>query len=218
MLHFIGVYFTLIFVWMACLAAGTVAGKPVLAHYRSLAWLILLLGLVETAANILAFNNIKNHFLFNLSESVRFLGVARFFYVVLANSALKKIALGFLFLFPVFVLANMVLVQGFFTLNTASYVLGGSFVLLLSVAYIWQLYVSDETRSIFRDPAFWISLAYLLFLAVSVPYIGMLNYLWNKYPSFTSHYYDYIFQTALIIHNILLTAGFLCMRPSLKQN
>ena len=89
--------------------------------------------------------------------------------------------------------------------------------MVLAVAYLWQLYTSDETQSIFRDPVFWISLAYLFYCTISVPYLGMLNYLYENYPEFTRQYYVIIYDVAIIIKNVLLTAGFLCMQFPMKR-
>ena len=217
MLDFFKMFYTIFFVWLAGITAAFSLCKPVPFSYRFFAWLIIFIAVMETIANIMAFNGIRNHFLFNIFEPVNFFTVAFFYYYQLHHSFIKKIILLYLWIFPLFVIINMIFIQSFFTLNTNSYVFGGSFILLLSGAYLWQLYSSDETQSIFRDPVFWVSLAYLFYCAISVPYLGMLNYLYEQYPDFTREYYI-VYDGAIIIHNILLTAGFLCILFPMKRN
>jgi hypothetical protein len=40
----------------------------------------------------------------------------------------------------------------------------------------------------------------------------MLNYLWRRYPEFTSFYYLYFCNSFTILLNILIITGFLCRR------
>ena len=122
----------------------------------------------------------------------------------------------FTVVFPLFVLVNTIWIQGFFTLQTFSFVPGGSFILLLCVAYLGELYAREETQDIFRNPIFWFSLAYLIYFAVSVPYFGMLNYLVTNYLSFATLYYELIYEPTICLYNIFLIIGFLWMKPRKK--
>ena len=119
-------------------------------------------------------------------------------------------------IFPLFVLVNTIWIQNFFALQTYSFVVGGSFILLLSVAYLGELYTNEEAQNIFHNPVFWFSLAFLIYFAVSVPYFGMLNYLVANYLSFAELYYELIYEGTICLYNILLTIGLLCMKPATK--
>jgi len=136
----------------------------------------------------------------------------------LKGPKLKSIIRIYLFVFPLFALINGVWVQEFHQLATNSYVFGGTFTLLVAIFYLWQLYSSDLTDNIFIDPAFWISLGYVIYCAVSVPYLGMLNDLWKKYPVFTRDYYFIMYYGAIIFNRILLSIALVCMRPSLNNS
>lgn len=214
-LHFFERFYTILFVWLSATTAVFMLRKKIIFAYRLFCWLIIFLSLMETIGNVMAFYGRRNHFLFNISDPINFFGVSYFFYLVLHHPTVKKFIRIYLFVFPVFTLVNVLCIQDFFSLATNSFVFGGTFVFMLAVAYLWQLYNSNDTTSIFLDPVFWISLAYLFYCAVSVPYLGMLNYLWAKYPRFTGAYYI-IYDGANIISKILLTTGFLCMRPTVK--
>lgn len=210
-------FYTIFFVWLAGFTAIFVFRKSLKFSYRLLLVLIILVSVFETTAFILASRNIKNHFLFNISDFIQFIALPYFFYLHLQNHSIKKIILGYFILFPLFVLVNTFWIQGPETLHTYSYVLGGGFVLSLTIAYLWQLYISKERRNIFLDPMFWISAAYLSYFTISVPYLGMLNYLWSMNPTFTRWYYLVIYDGGLIINKLLLTVGFVCLRYTIMR-
>ena len=209
-------FYTILFVWLSGFAAVYVFRRSLIFSYRGFALLIIFLSILETIGNYLAFNGIRNLFLFNIIYTIRSAVVPFFFVTWLQHPGIKRITRFYVFIFPLFAIVNTIWIQGFFTLQTYSFVLGGSFILLLSLAYLWELYTNEEAQNIIRNPPFWISLAYLFYFAVSLPYIGMFNYLWANYPSFTTLYYKLIFDGTICLYNILLTIGLLCMKPATK--
>jgi hypothetical protein len=212
-IEFLKEYYTVIFVWLTCLTAIFVFRKTLPLPYRWLILLIILLSILETIANAVGFfGRMKNHFVFNILYVIQLTLVPYFFRFWIQRSWIKKVISIFIFIFPLSVLINTLWIQGFFTLHTYNFVIGGSFILFLSVAYLGELYTNDESLNIFSNPVFWFSLAYLIYFAVSVPYLGMLNYLWTNYPKFTTLYYELIFEITNCLYNVLLAIGLLCMR------
>ena len=177
-IEFLKNFYTLFFVWLACLTAIFTFRKTLSLSYRGFILLIILLSILETIANAIGFfGRMKNHFVWNILYAFQLTLVPYFFKSWLQRPLIKKIITVYIYVFPLFVLINTLWIQGFFTLHTYNYIIGGSFILLLSVAYLGELYTNEESRNIFRNPVFWFSLAYLIYFAVSVPYLGMLNYL-----------------------------------------
>jgi len=217
-IQFLKVFYTIIFVWISGAAAAFALRRLLPFSYRMFAWLIITLSLMLTAAYILSFHNIANHVLFNVFDPIEFFVIPLFYYYQLVSRRLKNIIRVYLCIFPIFVVVNLIWIQNFHQLATLSYVAGAGFTMLLTVAYLWQLYTSDDTDSIFRDPVFWISLAYVFYCAVSIPYLGMLNDLWQKHPVFTRQYYFVMYYGAIIINRIFLTAAFICMNRSVNRS
>jgi len=210
--EFLKEFYTLFFVWLTCLTAIAVFRKTQPLSYRWFAVFIVVISILETIENYMAFRGINNHFFFNIIFAFELTLLPLFFNYWLHFLTVKKIITGFLFIFPVLLLVNTIWIQGFYTLQTYTYVLGGSFVLLLSVAYLRELYTDEETHNIFRNPVFWFSIAYLIYFAVFVPYFGMLNYLVKNQLEFAKNYYLIIIDATICLYNILLTVGFLCMK------
>lgn len=211
LLAFIKEFYTLIFVWLSCLTALFVYRSNLPHPYRWFLLFIIFMGIAETTGNYLAHVGFRNQFYFNVFYIIQFLVIPLFFYQQLQAVFFKKAIRGYFFLFPLFAAADILWLQSFTSLLTYTFVAGSSFVLVLAIAYFWQLYVSDETASIWYYPVFWISLAYVFYYAIALPYIGMLNYLWVNYPDFTRKYY-LVFNLVIILQNLFLTAGFLCLR------
>lgn len=210
-IEFLKVFYTSIFIWLSGIAAGVALRNGLPFAYRLFAWLIILLTVFITIAYVMAFHNMPNHMLFNLFDPLEFFVIPLFYYYQLSSHRLKNIIRVYLFIFPIFVVVNLLLIQNIHQLATNSYVVGAAFTLLAAIAYLWQLYTSDDTDSIFRDPVFWISLAYVFYCAVSIPYLGMLNDLWQKHPVFTRQYYFVMYYGAIIINRIFLIIAFICM-------
>ena len=203
------------------LAAGIVAllsfRRSYPFHFKTLLIFVFLYSIVDTIGNIMAaFYKLPNHFLYNILYSIQYIIVAFFYYYILKNLTLKKMIRGFFIVFPLFFIINSIWIQGFYTLQTYSVVLGGGFILLLAVAYIWQGYTSMETQSIFRDPVFWISLALLFYYGLNVPYLGMLNYLLKNDPNFALDYYIRVIYISDCLRSSLFIIGFLCNRTATK--
>ena len=214
--EFLKEYYTLFFVWLTCLTAIFIYQKTLPFSYRWFAVLIVLLSILETIGNAIGFSGTRDHFFFNIIFAIQLTFLPLFFYYWLAMPALKKIITVFLFIFPALVIVNTIWGQGFYTLQTYTYALGGSFVLLLSVAYLRELYTDEETQNIFLNPVFWFSIAYLIYFAVTVPFYGMLNYLVKNQLEFAQKYYLLIMDGTICLYNILLTIGFLCMKARAK--
>lgn len=216
-IEFLKNFYTLFFVWLTCLTAIFIFRRTLPFPYRWFILLVILLSILETIANAVGFfGKMKNHFIWNIIYAIQLTLVPYFFRCWLHRLWIKKIIRVFVFVFPFLILINTLWIQGFFTLQTYNFVIGGSFILFLSVAYLGELYTNEESKNILQNPVFWFSLAYLIYFAVSVPYLGMLNYLWTNYPSFATLYYELIFEGTNCLYNILLTIGFLCMRVRTK--
>jgi hypothetical protein len=215
-LQFIKEFYTLLFVWLSAFTAIAMYKKQWPFNFRVFAIFIIVYAVMDTFGNLLAFNDVINHFYYNILHTIVFLVVPYFFYWQLHNRVLKKIINAYFIGFPLFVLVDIFLLQDYYRLLTYSYVVGGSMIMISAIAYLWQLYTREEVLNIFRDAVFWFSLAYLFFFAVSVPYFGMLNYLLQNHPEFTELYYRFIFDGAICLHNLFITVGFLCMKTTVK--
>jgi hypothetical protein len=167
---------------------------------------------IELVGHILQSKGIRNHWLYNIFNPLFYILLALIYKRVIASSAVKRIIITFFIVFPLFIVINSLFIQGLGSLQTLTIVIGGSFVVLLSGVYFWQLYQSDSTEKISHDPFFWFSFGFVLYFGGTVPYLGMLNYLWKISQEFTRFYFVYFYNVFSIVLNVLVTIGFLCRR------
>jgi len=228
-LRFLFDFYPLIFSWAASIVALIAFRRWLSLHFKLLLVFVFLYAFIDTAGNIIAryyidtagnitarHNKLNNHFYYNLVWGVQYMVIAYFYYHTLQSRIIKKIILGFFALFPIFFIINASWIQGFYRLQTYSIVLGASFMLLFAVSYIWQVYTSTETQSIFRDPVFWFSVAWLFYYGLTAPYLGMLNYLLHNFYDFASDYYLWVIDFSDCLRSTLLIIGFLCLKATMK--
>jgi hypothetical protein len=173
----------------------------------SLLWVVNFL--VDLAGHITKYFDIKNHWLYNCYFWIMYLVLAWLYGSVIQDPYVKKSVKWFLVLFPLLIAADCI-AFGITTLQTPVVVAGGVFMICLAAAYFRELYMSDENEPISRDPWFWFSFGFLIHFGGTIPFLGMLNYLWEHYRGFTSFYYLYFSNTFTILLNILIITGFLC--------
>ena len=209
-------FYPVIFSWAASIVALISFRRWMPLHYKLLLVFVFLYAFADTAGAIIGSYYGTNHFFFNIVWGIQYMIISYFYYHTLQSRIIKKIILVFIVLFPIFFLINACWIQGFYKLHTYSIAIGGSFMLLFVIAYIWQVYTSTETQSIFRDPVFWFSLAWLFYYGLTAPYLGMLNYLLNNDPDFAHGYYIWVIDFSDCLRNSLLIIGFLCKKTATK--
>ncbi len=174
----------------------------------SIAWTIMFL--VEITGHITGYFNIRNQWLYNALFFCWYPLLAMSFYYQFTNPVIRKTITGFCILFPILFLIKVLFFRDNYGLQTLIFVIGGSYIILLSILYFRQLYLSEDNEQITRDPYFWFSAGFLLYFGGNVPFLGMYNYLDANYPGFLRFWGLYFSNAFIILLNIFVTVGFLC--------
>lgn len=213
--YFLVEYYPLVFLWISAITVVAVYRSSWPLSYKILAIFILFYTLSDTIGGIMAsFYKMNNHFIYNFLYSVQFLVISYFYYHRLTSRLLKKTIKISVFTYMLLDIVSAIWLYRVDTLHTYNYVLGGFVVVILSLAYLLQLYGSAESNNIFYDPVFWFSLAWLLNFSITVPFFGMINYLNTNYPVLALDYYVLVIDIADCLRSILLTIGFLYTRSA----
>jgi hypothetical protein len=203
----------LIFIGVATISGWWIVGKKKAIYpvkLFAIVWTVTFL--VELAGHITRQMAITNQSLYNGFNFFLYIGLAFSFKHQLKNPAISRLIEIYSICFVVFGIINTAFIQGWKNLQTLSIVLGGGFIFFLACAYFWQLYKSEETEKITHDPYFWFSFGLMAYLGGTIPFLGMLNYLWDNFKEFTQFYFLYVSNGFIIFLNILVTIGFLCRR------
>lgn len=181
-------------------------------HFKILSVLWCLHFAVDLAGHITSMMHIYNHWLYNILNMFLYPTLMYVYQRQLQNACIRKLISVFYFGFIAFVIVNSLFIQGIASLQTLTIVVGGSLIIFLAGTYFWELYMSEATEKISKDPFFWFSFGFILYFGGTLPFLGMLNYLWERNEEFTTFYYKYISNAFAILLNVLIVIGFLCRK------
>lgn len=139
-----------------------------------LRWLmpfLFLIVLVEISGRyIRKVHHLPNAWLYNISVPIEYLFYTFLFYTFYQKKNNRRAAKIFLIVFPLWVLTNIFLVQGFYFFNTNFLKIGSFFMLLFCFLAFMEILMSEEMINPFRQPVFWIACGLFLFNAGEFTY------------------------------------------------
>jgi hypothetical protein len=91
----------------------------------------------------------------------------------------KQVFTWIMLFYPAFALLNIYFIQGPRHFGTYSYIVGAVIVVVCSINYFYQRIKFPGRDNLLRDPSFWIATGLLFFNAITVPYLGIVNFLAN---------------------------------------
>ena len=169
--------------------------------------------MVELAGRYIS-NVLRHHnsWLFNISTTVEFVFYAYIFSLHLQNPAYKKLAQGFMIIYPPLALLNIFFIQGFFNWHSYTIALGSVFMVIFCSLFFYELLLNPVEEELGKDPMFWIATGVFFF------YLGDLSYnlFFNLLTTHASDTAKKLFQSinnnlTLILYSCFIMA-FLCKR------
>lgn len=148
---------------------------------KPLKWFVpflLFIGLVElTGRYIRKELHLPNSWLYNISIPVEYLFYTYLFYQHYHDPFLKRTAKVFLAAIPIAAILNILFIQGFFNLDTNILITGSCIMILLSCAYLIDLFKREEEIDLLREPMFWITTGVLFFNLGELSYNMFFDYI-----------------------------------------
>lgn len=151
-------------------------------------------------------NNSPNYNTFVL---VQFMTYAFYFFSIIKFEWFRKIAIGFMWVFPLIWIFSVIFVFGIINWNSYIHVTGSTFTIIACAVFFYQLYISDETASLSKNTEFWIASALFIFYSCNLPYTGTLNYLNHTYPLVAQQLSIVLVILNIVMYSIIIYA-FLC--------
>ena len=129
-----------------------------------------------------------NYWLYNISVPVEYLFYTALFYWHYTLSRNRILARWFLMLFPVFVLINLLAIQGLHQFNNNFLKIGSLSMIIFSCLYFYEILTSEEIIHPPGIPMFWIAIGVFLFNTGEFVYSAASDTLipyWRKWrPTF----------------------------------
>ncbi|MCW3116295.1 MAG: hypothetical protein JWM28_377 [Chitinophagaceae bacterium] len=168
--------FDLIILLAAIITGGITFKKSNPPYIKILPFFLLLIFVVEMYGQFISKAGHNNTWLYNLLSVVEFTYFLYFFLSTATRPSARKILRILLVGFPLLCLVNIFFFQGQHVFHTYTYGLGAILMVLLGVAYFYQLFKASFNVNLPRLPAFWISTAVIFFFTCSVSILGTINY------------------------------------------
>lgn len=131
-------------------------------------------------------HNTNNGWLYNISVPVEYLFYGVLFYQNYDSEKYQKIGKLFLVLFPLFVVLNLFLIQGFKKFNNNILKVGDFSIILLCCLYFFDLLKIEKIINPLKIPMFWITSGLLIFSTGELVYISISSTLFSYWGEFRS--------------------------------
>ena len=187
---------------------GIVLYKRLSAPFKILTWFLLFVIFVEcTGYFITTVLHKSNHSLFNVTVPISFGMYLLVFYRLLTGKALREIIIGLSAIFFGFAAWNLFYIQGIYSFNTYTMMLGSIIVIGLSGALLFQLIGSNnEVIFLYKKAEFW------LVAGLLISFLGTLLYwtLFNLGYDTRGEYFRWMIKSQVYVRYILMGISFLC--------
>jgi hypothetical protein len=150
--------------------------------------------------------------LYNQFALFEFVAYGYFFYLISSNRQVKRIIVFFTCLFPVLWVATTFFLFGYTGWNTVVLTVGGYFTVLFSLLYIYYSSAYEDLTGLSKRSEFWIAIGMIIFYSCQVPYLGVLNVLYENYPVLARS----LLRVSMVIDGIMycfFIYAYLCRRP-----
>ena len=188
------------------------------ANNSSLRWfpffLFFIVAVEFTAMYIRQVLHQPNVWLYNFSIPVEYLFFGLIFFANLQSPSNRYLARWFLILFAGFAIFNIAFIQGLGKFNSNIVLTGSFFMILLSALMLFEIYLKDQSHTIWIEPLFWIAAGVLLFNAGEFTYNLLSHYLINKEIDKAAQFFASINNKLIFVLYSFLTIGFICSKTT----
>ena len=149
-------------------------------HLRLFSWFIFVSVAIEWIGWYIARHLHRNNlWLYNFNIIIEFLFLPFFYRLILRSHKIRQGIKLFLIIYPIIFFINLFFIQGLYVFNTYPYLIGDIFVLVLIINYFKEILLTPNNIKLHREPVFYISIAFLLFFTIEIPYTMLLPYFIN---------------------------------------
>ena len=157
-----------------------------------------------------------NHPVFNIFALIEYLFYSGIFYSSLQSAYRKKIVKFASFCFILFVIVNMLFIQGFNLYNSYTTLVSSVLIIYWCCLFFKEIFESNTYEMLHLNPMFWISSGLFFFYLGTFFYILFWYYLVYKQIDFNGNVFFYINE---ILNGVLYTCfsiAFICKRKVQK--
>ena len=196
------------YIWLILL--GSIAGaivyfkKGTPVFLRALPVYLLITFTVEYIGQWMNDNGRATVTLYNVFTTIEFVFYFWMLRHMVKNARAKKLLHHSLWLYPVLVILNKLLLQKGLQFHTITFSLGGLLIVMATITYFFELFQFGKPVNLVREPSFWICSGLLFFYACTFPLYALINFLQDPSNIIIKN-----IASILAIVNILLYSSFI---------
>ena len=122
---------------------------------------------------------------------------------------IKRVCSILLISFPIAVMINVFLIQGFDNFHSLTYSIGCLILIFLSIYYFFELFQTQHAISLAKEPGFWIVSGLLFYYSVSFPLYVSVN-LMKNFPIALGNVFGIVCSLMNFILYSLFCIAFIC--------
>lgn len=163
---------------LAALSLGLWFWSRLDKNLRDIVYFLVYCFIIESFAWVYSYILFKsNHWIYNIFTTGQLLAIGILYRKILYSKNLHYLLRVFMFVYPLLVTVNFMLVQSFFRFHTLTYTIGCLFIILLVFSYFNQLLHSKEVLKLRSNPFFWINTGNAIYFIGSLFYLGSVNFI-----------------------------------------
>lgn len=155
---------------------------------------------------------LPNAWLYNFSIPIEYLFYAMLFYFHYQKSLFKKIILFSTFSFLLFVVINVLFIQGHQKMNTNMLKTGSFCMILFSCLFFTELLSTDKIVNYIKEPMFWVATGVLLFSTGEFFYTLFSDYLIKSHLDKTRKIFSSINNKLIWVLYTCITISIICTK------
>lgn len=159
---------------------------------------------VEYIAVRMSYKGINTIALYNIFTTIEFVFYLWMFSQIIQHPVIKKMLYNCLWMYPIVFLMNRLFIQKGEQYHTLTAGLGSLLIVLAAIFYFYELFQSEKSVDLAREPSFWISSGLLFFYSCSFPLYSLISYFYS--PS--NKIVNYLVSLSSLL-NILLYSSFI---------
>lgn len=167
---------------------------------------------MELVAIRLANKGVSNVHLYNILSSGQIVFYLWLFNQIIKDGRVRRVLRIAAIVYPVFVLLNKFLVQKGAQYLSLTVALGSLCIVLAAIYYFYELFQSEKSINLVREPSFWIASGLLFFYSCSFPLFSLLNYFYS--PSNTIIFY--LMHLSSVLNALLYSSFFIAFICRIK--
>jgi hypothetical protein len=169
--------------------------------YKLLLVFLMVTFLNESICYYLKHHNGANNIFYNFYYYFRFPIIGWMFLNIFTDKLQKRFIYLFFILSFLFFFVNNFYLYGFYSLHSNYQAAGSIFVIALSLVHFFNILKNTSKKNPLTTPFFWVATGFFFYFLCTVPFLGILNFLFKKDIVFIGQYLILVKSLSILLYS-----------------